>query len=135
LIEATALRDQIAVFRARMATLAPPEVIAAIDAELEKLAASQIARRALAVGAVAPDFTLPDVHGASVTLANMLARGPAIVTFYRGGWCPFCDLQLRSYQSVLADIHACGAELIAISRKPRTIRCPTSRRSSSRSRC
>lgn len=115
MIEATALKDQIAAFTAGMAKHAPPEVIATVGAELEKLTASQIAKRALAVGAVAPDFTLPDVHGASVTLAKVLARGPAIVTFYRGGWCPFCDLQLRSYQSVLADIHARGAELIAIS--------------------
>ena len=115
MIEATALKDQIAEFTAGMAKHAPPEVIVTLGAELEKLATSQIAKRALAVGAVAPDFTLPDARGASVTLAKVLARGPAIVTFYRGGWCPFCDLQLRSYQSVLADIHARGAELIAIS--------------------
>jgi peroxiredoxin len=115
MIEATALKDQIAAFTAGMAKHAPPEVIATLGAELEKLAASQIAKRALAVGAVAPAFTLPDAHGVSVTLAKVLGRGPAVVTFYRGGWCPFCDLQLRSYQSVLGDIHAHGAELIAIS--------------------
>jgi peroxiredoxin len=115
MIEATALKDQIAAFAAGMAKHAPPEVIASLGAELEKLTASQIAKGALPVGAIAPDFTLPDLHGVSVTLAKVLARGPAVVTFYRGGWCPFCDLQLRSYQSVLADIHARGAELIAIS--------------------
>jgi peroxiredoxin len=115
MIEATALKDQIAAFTTGMAKHAPPEVIATLGAEIEKLAASQIAKRALAVGAVAPDFTLPDAHGVSVTLAKVLARGPAIVTFYRGGWCPFCDLQLHSYQRVLGDIHARGAELIAIS--------------------
>jgi peroxiredoxin len=115
MIETTALTDQIAAFTANMAKAAPPEVLATLAAELEKLAASQIAKRALQVGATAPDFTLPDPRGTSVSLPALLARGPVVVTFYRGGWCPFCDLQLRSYQSVLADIHARGAELVAIS--------------------
>jgi peroxiredoxin len=67
------------------------------------------------VGAEAPDFTLPDAHGKPVTLSSVVATGPAVVAFYRGGWCPFCDLQLRAYQGVLTDIHALGAELVAIS--------------------
>lgn len=115
MIEATALRDHISAFTANMAKAAPPEVIATLAAELEKLAASQIAKRSLQLGATAPDFTLPDPRGTRVSLSNWLARGPVVVTFYRGGWCPFCDLQLRSYQSVLGDIHARGAELVAIS--------------------
>jgi peroxiredoxin len=113
--EATTLKDQIATFSATMASHAPPEVIATLGAEIEKLASSQIAKRALAVGATAPDFTLPDSRGASVTLSKLVARGPVVVTFYRGGWCPFCDLQLRSYQGVLGEIRARGAELVAIS--------------------
>ena len=115
MIEATTLKDQLDVFAANMAKHAPPEVLASLGSEIEKLATSQIAKRALAVGATAPDFTLPDTHGANITLATVLARGPAVITFYRGSWCPFCDLQLRSYQSALAEIHARGAELIAIS--------------------
>jgi peroxiredoxin len=50
-----------------------------------------------------------------VTLTTLLAKGPVVVTFYRGGWCPFCDLQLRAYQGVLGAIHDLGAELVAIS--------------------
>jgi peroxiredoxin len=45
----------------------------------------------------------------------LLDRGPVVLTFYRGCWCPFCDLQLRAYQSVLPKIRALGAELVAIS--------------------
>jgi peroxiredoxin len=67
-----------------------------------------------ATGAKAPDFTLPDAHGKPVTLSALLAKGPAVVTFYRGGWCPFCDLQLRAYQRVLGAIHDLDAELVAI---------------------
>jgi peroxiredoxin len=112
---ATTLKDSIAAFTATMAKHAPPEVIAALGVELKKLADSGIAARALKVGAKAPDFSLPDSTGKVVSLSSLLARGPAVVTFYRGGWCPFCDLQLRAYQGVLAQVHDLGAELVAIS--------------------
>ena len=112
---ATSLTDSIAAFTANMAKKAPAEVIATLGAEIRKLAEPGIAAGALQVGAKAPVFSLPDARGKLVTLSGVLARGPAIVTFYRGGWCPFCDLQLRSYQGVLAQIHDLGAELLAIS--------------------
>lgn len=48
-------------------------------------------------------------------LSTLLEKGAVVVTFYRGGWCPFCNLQLRAYQSVLAKIRELGAELVAVS--------------------
>ena len=112
---ATSLKDSIAEFKGTMAKHAPPEVIATLAAELQKLADSGIAARALRVGSTAPDFSLPDSSGKVVALSGLLARGPAVVTFYRGGWCPFCDLQLRAYQGVLMQVHDLGAELVAVS--------------------
>jgi len=112
---ATSLKDSIATFTAGMAKHAPPEVIASVGAEIKKLADSGIAGRALRVGQRGPDFSLPDAHGKVVALASVLATGPVVVTFYRGGWCPFCDLQLRAYQGVLGQIHDLGAELVAVS--------------------
>jgi peroxiredoxin len=109
------LKDSIDTFMQGVSKHAPPEVLAGLGAEIKKLAESGIARDALQVGAKAPDFTLPDAHGKPVTLSALLAKGPAVVTFYRGGWCPFCDLQLRAYQGVLRTIHDLGAELVAIS--------------------
>jgi peroxiredoxin len=114
-LHATTLKDSIDVFMQGVSKHAPPEVLAGLGAEIKRLAESGIARQALQVGATAPDFTLPDSHGKPVTLSALLARGPAVVTFYRGGWCPFCDLQLRAYQGVLGGIHDLGAELVAIS--------------------
>jgi peroxiredoxin len=111
----TSLRDRIGELTARLAQQAPPEVIGTIGAELRKLAETGIASRALSAGDRAPNFTLPDAHGGQTSLASLLGKGPAIVTFYRGSWCPFCDLQLRSYQEVLDEIHGLGAELVAIS--------------------
>jgi len=112
---ATSLADSIATFTAGMAKHAPAEVVATLGIELRKLADSGIAERALKVGAKAPAFTLPDAQGRQVSLSNLLTRGPVVVTFYRGGWCPFCDLQLLAYQGVQSQIHDLGAELVAIS--------------------
>jgi peroxiredoxin len=75
-------------------------------------------KKGASVGSIdekAPDFTLPDAHGKPVPLSALLANGPVVVTFYRGGWCPFCNLQLRAYQGALGAIHDLGAELVAIS--------------------
>jgi peroxiredoxin len=114
-VGATALKDRIAEFTSGMAKHAPPEVIATLGVELQKLAQSGIAKGALQPGTKAPDFTLPDARGGTVALSSLLAKGPVVVTFYRGGWCPFCDLQLRAYQGVLPEIRRLGAELVAIS--------------------
>jgi len=111
----TTLKSSIDIFMQGVAKSAPPEILTGLAAEIRKLAESGIARQALQVGARVPDFTLPDAYGKPVTLSALLGRGPAVVTFYRGGWCPFCDLQLRAYQGALGAIHGLGAELVAIS--------------------
>lgn len=69
----------------------------------------------LSVGDVAPDFTLRDVGGNEVSLSATSARGPVILDFFRGGWCPFCSLELRAYQQLVDSIEDAGASLLAIS--------------------
>ena len=76
---------------------------------------SDLARTALTVGDRAPDFSLPNAAGETVALAALLARGPVVISFYRGGWCPYCNLELRALQARLGDIHDAGGELVAIS--------------------
>src|SRR5271170_6956171 len=62
------------------------------------------------------DFTLPDATGSPVMLGEIVADGPAVVVFYRGGWCPYCNLALRTYQSeLLPELTSFGARLVAIS--------------------
>ncbi|HZE88136.1 MAG TPA: peroxiredoxin-like family protein, partial [Verrucomicrobiae bacterium] len=60
-------------------------------------------------------FTLPDAQGRQVSLDSLLKEGRVVIAFYRGQWCPYCDLQLRAYQEVLPRIKALGANLVAIS--------------------
>src|SRR5882724_685942 len=61
-------------------------------------------------------FRLPNPSGRRpVSLAGLRRGGPAVVTFYRGGWCPYCNLQLRAYQQVVGEITRLGAKLVAIS--------------------
>lgn len=93
----------------------PPEVREIMARAAEALAASGVADRALTVGDTAPAFTLPSAAGRSVALAERLAEGPVVLSFYRGAWCPYCNLTLRALQQAHADISARGARLIAVS--------------------
>jgi peroxiredoxin len=69
----------------------------------------------VSVGDKAPYFELPNALGNSVSLQNYLEKGPVVLTFYRGNWCPYCNLVLNTYQRILPEIKAFGANLIAIS--------------------
>jgi peroxiredoxin len=97
-----------------MAKVSPEIREAMLRADME-LAASGITQRALKAGNLAPDFCLPDTRGARVPLHDLLAEGPLVVTFYRGGWCPYCNLELRALQRVLPEIRKLKAQLIAVS--------------------
>jgi peroxiredoxin len=79
------------------------------------LAASGIVQRALKAGGRAPDFSLPDARGGYVRLNGLLAAGPVVLSFYRGGWCPYCNLELLALQQALPEITRLGATLVAVS--------------------
>ncbi|MEU0402262.1 peroxiredoxin-like family protein [Streptomyces sp. NPDC006197] len=93
----------------------PAEVRAVMNRAGQELAASGQAERALAAGARAPRFTLASATGRTVSLDALLADGPVVLTFYRGAWCPYCNIALRSLQQHHADITARGARLVAVS--------------------
>jgi len=67
------------------------------------------------VGQKAKDITLKNALGESVNLYDELSKGPVVLSFYRGGWCPFCNSQLKAYQKLLPEIEALGGQLIAVS--------------------
>jgi catechol 1,2-dioxygenase len=109
------LEDELEAQRQRAyAKRSPEERKVRADAVAE-VADSKIADRAVGVGEAAPDFRLPSITGTVVDSRELLARGPLVICFYRGGWCPYCNIELRSLQRRLPEIEALGASLVAIS--------------------
>ena len=106
----------------------PDEVRAVMKTADADLLASGAEDRVLKAGATAPDFALPAIDGTIVRLTERLARGPVIVTFYRGGWCPYCNLELRAYKRLYSDFVAAGVEVIAISPQTMTASIDTARK-------
>jgi peroxiredoxin len=81
----------------------------------EELIAGGQAVRALKAGDEAPEFALKDPDGNLVSSRELLVRGPLVVSFYRGVWCPYCNLELQALEAARAEIEARGASLVAIS--------------------
>ncbi len=109
------LADDLAEFRAGFQQQVPQGIQDTMAAATDALEASGIANQALTVGDIAPDFELPDATGKSVRLSELLKEGPVIINFYRGEWCPYCNLELRAFQSLLPEFKQAGATLVAIS--------------------
>jgi peroxiredoxin len=96
-------------------TASIPEAIGTrIDTGVGEIDESGVAP-GLAVGDTAPNFTLPDALGQPITLADLLLQGPVVATFYRGEWCPYCNVQLRGLEAALPRLRELGATLVAIS--------------------
>lgn len=93
----------------------PPDVLNTMLGVTRRLAESGIAEKSLKVGDRAPDFNLPNATGEEVRLKELLDKGPVVLNFYRGGWCPYCNLELNAYQRLLPDINELGASFVAIS--------------------
>ncbi|WP_322053075.1 peroxiredoxin-like family protein [Paraburkholderia bannensis] len=124
------LQDKLDAFRANFEAGGPPynapsHIHEPMHRATRELIESGAAQKALKVGDKAPTFTLMDAEGTSHSSTDLLARGPLIVTFYRGVWCPYCNFDLQAIQASLPDLESRGAQLVAIS--PQTA--PNSRRS------
>lgn len=103
----------------------PPSVIETMHRATAALIASGAAGRAKKAGDKAPLFTLKDSEGNPVSAADLLQRGPLVLSFYRGVWCPYCNMELQALEAARPDFAALGATLVAIS--PQTA--PNSRKS------
>ncbi|WP_280384306.1 peroxiredoxin-like family protein [Nocardia wallacei] len=105
--------DNLIRFQEQYSGTLPEDLLRRAQAHAESL--SDVGSGALGTGDLAPDFTLPDHRGASFTLAHALRDGPVVLSFYRGGWCPYCNVQLHTLQTALPQVRAHGARLVAIS--------------------
>ena len=115
------LSDELTALREGTALETPPEVLTAFRDSIEDLSRSGIGARRLKVNDTAPDFLLPNAVGKDVPLSQLLQNGPVVITFYRGGWCPFCSAELQAYESVLANIQKLGASVLPSRLKHQTI--------------
>lgn len=109
------LADDLAEYRAGFQQQAPQDIQDTMATATDALDASGIANQALTVGDVAPDFELPDATGKSIRLSELLKQGAVVINFYRGEWCPYCNLELRAFQNLLPNFKQAGATLVAIS--------------------
>ncbi len=109
------LSEQLEEYRAGWMRRVPAERREIMERHIAHLTETGLGRRAKQVGDRTPAIVLPDAHGETLDVASLLAKGPVVVTFYRGGWCPYCNLELKAYQAVLPRILAAGASLVAIS--------------------
>lgn len=101
--------------KAEFLRAADPAVAQTYERGIEDVRVSGVLQSAKRVGDKAPNFTLRSAKGDSVTLSTLLAKGPVVLTWYRGGWCPYCNIQLRALQEYLPRFQAAGAALVALS--------------------
>jgi peroxiredoxin len=115
-----ALQDRLDAFKAdfvsgRLSFKPTQERLDAMQRATAELIRSGQAQRAKKAGDLAPQFTLLDPEGKPVSSRELLARGPLVISFYRGVWCPYCNLELQALQDALPEIAGRGASLVAIS--------------------
>ncbi|WP_353571761.1 peroxiredoxin-like family protein [Candidatus Albibeggiatoa sp. nov. BB20] len=108
------LQEQLATLKAQNIAALPKQAVDIILNDIKTLSQSGIIEGAPKVGETLKDFRLSNHLGDTRDLAQLRQKGAVVVTFYRGGWCPYCNLELRAYQEVLQDIKAAGAILVAI---------------------
>lgn len=108
------LTQDLANLAEQMSHKLPQEAQAAMAQAQTALHQSGIEAQVLTVGDALPEVTLPNALGQTVTLQTLLQEGPLVLTFYRGGWCPYCNMALRGLQQALPQMQALGANLVAI---------------------
>jgi len=112
----TTIAEQTEQVKTAAAQQLPTEVVAAFASDQAALAAGGVPDGAVAVGDTIPAFALPDAAGRTRTFEELAADGPVVLVFYRGGWCPYCNVALRTYQrELLPQLGAYSARLVAIS--------------------
>ena len=93
----------------------PPELLEKLQKSRDSIITNNSQIKFLKENDEIPAFSLPDQKNNVISLDSLLEKGPLVITFYRGGWCPYCNLELQSLQKHLNEIKNLGANLIAIS--------------------
>ena len=108
------LQQELSDFKAEFARKAPEDKQQTYEAFIARLGNSGLLNQARQEGQPAPDFTLSNASGKSVRLFQLLEKGPVVLSWYRGGWCPYCNLTLHALQAYLPKFREQGAQLVAL---------------------
>jgi peroxiredoxin len=110
------IREQSEQLKAAAAERLPSEVVEVFDRSIQDFLDQGIPADSIKAGDTLEPFTLDDATGTPVSLDQIVETGPAVIVFYRGGWCPYCNLALRTYQrELLPQLEDFGTRLVAIS--------------------
>ena len=109
------LAKQIEQFNNELATQVPQEVLEAFGKSIEDLKTKNIEEKSIKLGAIMPDFSLPNAKNEIIHSKEILKKGKMIIAFYRGSWCPYCNLELKALQENLSKINDNKVSLVAIS--------------------
>jgi len=93
---------------------APQDLVRLYDDGVAEMLATTAGDNALNLGHRAPAVDLSDLAGSRISLDRARENGPVILLFFRGGWCPFCKMQLSAMNDALAEISTTGASLLAL---------------------
>jgi peroxiredoxin len=109
------LKEEFAALQKELAASLPEATTTVLKNATQRLIDGEKIKPLLSTGEKFPQFALPNVVGDAINSEDYLAQGPLVVSFFRGAWCPYCNLELRAYQALLADIRELGANFVAIS--------------------
>lgn len=109
------LKAQIDAYNVQKDAKLPADVLALMNTTNEELIAQHIKDNALQIGQKVENFSLANHNGENIELADLLKKGPVIISFYRGGWCPYCNLELKALNDYLPQFKTQSAQLVAIS--------------------
>jgi peroxiredoxin len=110
------IREQATQMKANASQHLPASVLEIFDRSIQQLVEEGVSADVIAVGDVLDSFVLSDANDLPVSLDQLLDPGPAVLVFYRGGWCPYCNIALRTYQAeLLPQLASYSARLVAIS--------------------
>lgn len=109
------LKTQIDQFREKFKSMVTPDKIRKIETGISTQRLNRGFDGIAKVGDVVADFNFINLNGQRIKLSDLLKKGPVVLSFYRGGWCPYCNLELRAYQTLLPKLTELGASLIALS--------------------
>jgi peroxiredoxin len=109
------LKFELAKVNENFMKVAPKDIIDLFKRQAEKLAHKEIEKTALKLGDKLPDFELENSIGEKINSYDLLSNGPLVISFYRGKWCPYCNLEMQAYQEALPEIKGLGAQLVGIS--------------------